>query len=483
MSELTPPTNPAIPPIGGREGPPAGAAAGAVGAVEAAVSPEGAAAGGSASTVEPQSAAAPLAAAVAAPAVAAPAIVAPGVAAPGVEPAALGAVPASEAPPPPPPASGEAAFFGVPSDAGSPPAAASLPSAPADEGRPAPPWLWPAVALGAVAVLAVASLSVALKAQQRVQQIEQELVLRQRASQDQAAQARALAQPASDAVRDAAAKIALLEARVGEVTVQRSQLEELIGSMSRTRDENVVSDIESAVRIAMQQSAVSGSVEPLVIALRQSDERLARHAQRRLDGLRRAIARDLERVRAVGTVDIATLAAKLDEALRMVDELPLLASTSAEERRVAAGERRGVARGAESEAPAASTWWPDWLASERWRAALASVWSELRALVRVTQIDRPEAMLVAPEQAFFLRENVKLRLLNARLALLARQFETARADLHSSEAWLQRYFDPASRRTKLALELTRQVAAQAHQGSVARPDETLAALAAAAAVR
>ena len=92
-------------------------------------------------------------------------------------------------------------------------------------------------------------------------------------------------------------------------------------------------------------------------------------------------------------------------------------------------------------------------------------------------------MLLAPEQAFFLRENLKLRLLNARVALLSRQFETARSDLLSAERWLQHYFDASSRRTRLALDLLRQVGAQAHAGSIVRPDDTLAALAAAAAAR
>jgi 2-dehydro-3-deoxyglucarate aldolase/4-hydroxy-2-oxoheptanedioate aldolase len=45
-------------------------------------------------------------------------------------------------------------------------------------------------------------------------------------------------------------------------------------------------------------------------------------------------------------------------------------------------------------------------------------------------------MLIAPEQAFFLRENLKLRLLNARLALLSRQFDTAQADLSDALAAL-----------------------------------------------
>jgi len=95
----------------------------------------------------------------------------------------------------------------------------------------------------------------------------------------------------------------------------------------------------------------------------------------------------------------------------------------------------------------------------------------------------PEAALVAPEQAYFLRENLKLRLLNARLALLSRQFSTVQADLVVAQAALERYFDRGSRRTTGAIELVRQVGQQARQISLPRPDDTLAALTAAAAGR
>ena len=111
------------------------------------------------------------------------------------------------------------------------------------------------------------------------------------------------------------------------------------------------------------------------------------------------------------------------------------------------------------------------------------MWGEVRALVRVTRIDHPEAALVAPEQAWFLRENLKLRLLNARLALLSRQFDTAQADLRDAVASLDRYFDRSARRVVLTADLVRQVAGQARQVSLPRPDETLAALSAAQAGR
>ena len=103
--------------------------------------------------------------------------------------------------------------------------------------------------------------------------------------------------------------------------------------------------------------------------------------------------------------------------------------------------------------------------------------------MRVTRIDMPEAMLVAPEQAFFLRENLKLRLLNARLALLSRQFDTAQSDLRDAQAALDRYFDRSTRRVAVASEGVRTVTAQARLVTVPRPDATLAAIAAASAGR
>src|SRR6185295_4673820 len=162
-----------------------------------------------------------------------------------------------------------------------------------------------------------------------------------------------MARQAQEVARDSAAKVALLEAKLAEVAIQRSQLEDLIQSLSRSRDENVLVDIDAGLRVAQQQSAITGSAEPLVAALKQADERLARYSQPRLDGVRRAIARDLDRVRAVGVADLPTLSIKLDEAVRMVDELPLL--SVAEPHKPASGAApRQVQRSAPVEASAAS---------------------------------------------------------------------------------------------------------------------------------
>lgn len=344
-------------------------------------------------------------------------------------------------------------------------------------------WWYAAVAV--LAVLAGVSMTLAWKTQQRVKAIEQELVQRLEEGRLQSSEAQLLSKQSQDSALATAAKVALLEARVAEVAIQRSQLEDLMQSLSRSRDENVLVDIDAGIRVAMQQTAITGSAEPLVAMLKQADDRLSRYDQPRLEGVRRAIARDLDRVKAVGLVDIPTLTIKLDEAVRLVDELPLLANAlprpvATQSKPVAAAAPAASAPKGTASAPQAP-WWQTW--DGGWAAVTERVWSEAKSLVRVTRIDHPEAMLLAPENAFFVRENLKLRLLNARLALLSRQFETTQSDLQVTQSTLDRYFDRSARSTVLLGQLLGQVAAQSRQVNVPKPDDTLVALAAAAAGR
>ena len=278
-----------------------------------------------------------------------------------------------------------------------------------------------------------------------------------------AAEARTLVRQTQEQERTLAARQAVLEARLGEVALQRSQLEELMQSLSRTRDENLVVDIESAIRLAQQQAQLTGSVEPLLAALRTAEQRVQRAPQARLAPVQRALARDMARIKSLPIVDTPTLLARLDELVRLADELPLANAV-------------GVAQ-----APAA----PPVARSDNplqvwWQRTLQHVLDELRGLVRVSRIDTPEAALLTPEQSYFVRENYKLLLLNARLGLLARQPEAARADLLKATNTLGKYFDASARRTRAAAELLQQTRTQMQNVELPRADETLAALAAVA---
>lgn len=337
-------------------------------------------------------------------------------------------------------------------------------------------------------VAAAGALWVALHERQRVAELEATLVQREQSMQTQAAEAALLAKQSQEIARDAVAKASLLEARVAEVAMQRGQVEELIQSFSRSRDENVLGDIDAGLRVAQRQSLITGSIEPLVTALKQADERLERASQPRLEGVRRAIARDLQRVQAAGVPDISALVIKVDEVVRAVDDLPLVATAevarSKEAPAPAAAAEKGKPRAAAS-APASApepsavvAWLQRW--GEAWARFGERVWNETRSLVRITPIVHPEAALLVPEQAYFLRANLKLRLLNARLALLSRQFDTAQSDLRASQTTIERYFDRGSRRVTIAIDLLREVTSQARQVNLPTPNETFAALTAAA---
>ncbi|MBL8328229.1 MAG: uroporphyrinogen-III C-methyltransferase [Rubrivivax sp.] len=359
-------------------------------------------------------------------------------------------------------------------------------------------------------LLALASLVWAFNLQQRLRSTEEDLARRLMDSAQQSVEARTLARQAEAVTRDLSARLSLLEARVSESTLQRTQLEELMQSLSRSRDENVLADIEAALRVSQQQAALTGSAEPLVAVLRQTDERLARMQQPRLDRVRRAALKDLERVRAAGAVDITTLTLKLDELTRLVDELPLVSAHGAQPRRegapssagadgraavtdAVAGGVAGPAGRAAASAPvpapapgAASSPAGAAMGLAAWsglRQMAAQAWAEARELIRVTRIENPEAALLAPEQAVFLRENLRLRLLNARLSLLSRQFDSAQLDMRQAQQLLDRYFDRSSRRVIAASELLKQTAAQSRQVVIPVPEATLAALSAAASGR
>jgi len=334
------------------------------------------------------------------------------------------------------------------------------------------------VALAAALLAGAGGLYYGWSAQQRVGLLEQELVRRQQASDVAATEARVLADRAQDAARDALARVSLLDARVAEAALQRTQVEQLLQKLARSRDDQVLADVDVALRLAVRHGKLLGSTEPVITALRQAEERLTLIDPLRAQPVRDALARDLVRLGDARVADVGLLAVRVDELLRQVDELPMVAL--ADPRRVAAPAPTGDA--AAEPLPEPEPLPPDagWLA---WVGAVARdvawrVWAEVRALLRVTRVDHPEALLLTSEQSHFVREGLRLRLLSARLALLARQFDLVQTDVAAASALIEQHFDAESLRVQAARAVLADIARQARAGELPNPDETLAALAA-----
>jgi uroporphyrin-III C-methyltransferase len=299
-------------------------------------------------------------------------------------------------------------------------------------------------ALWLVVVLALLAGGYAWYEQRRVtQSLRSDIAQRLTAADSAAAQARARESDLGNEMRDAQAKLALLEARVAEFQSQQASLEALYRELAPSRDELALAEVEQILVLASQQLSLGGNVQAALAGLQVADGKLARLDRPQLAPLRRALARDMDRLKAVPYVDVAGISIKLDQLIGGIDALPL-----------AKDERLPPPRTSASLAD-----------DPPWVRFLRDLWNDLRSVIRVEVSDRPAAPLITPQQSFFLRENIRLRLLSARLALLSRDERAFQADLQAASGWLKQYFDLQSKPVQAAL------ATLAQQSAVPMPGE------------
>jgi uroporphyrin-3 C-methyltransferase len=292
----------------------------------------------------------------------------------------------------------------------------------------------------ALVVLAVIVAALWLDTRGRIGATQEELARRLHEIEGESLEARTLGRQAVESLRDAQAKIGALENRLADSQNQQVALEALYQELARNRDEWQLAEIEQVLAIAQQQLQLSGNVRAALLALQLAESRLSRVDRPQFLPVRRALARDIDRLKSLPALDVPGLSLALDRLVSSVDALPLAFDERVE--RPAAGKRAAPAPPPE----------------DGFLARLGGeVWKELRQLVVVRKVDAPEPPLLPPQQAWFLRENLKLRLLNARLALLTRDEAGYREDLRVAQVWIQRYFDARARGSQNALAQLRQL--------------------------
>jgi uroporphyrin-3 C-methyltransferase len=261
-----------------------------------------------------------------------------------------------------------------------------------------------------------------LETRERLVDMQQELARRLSASDMASSENRALAKQNQEMLQALTAKTGALEAKLAEAQSQQLALESMYQELSRSRDERLLAEIEQSVSIAVQQLQFAGNVEAALIALQGADARLAAGGQAQLLPLRKLINRDIDRLKALPLADVPGISLKLEGVIGAVDILPLAFEQRARAEPLVKS-KLGVA------------------SSGFWEELGRDMWDELKQLIRVDRIDQSDPALLAPNQVFFLRENLKLRLINARLALLQRDGKTYREELRQARIWLERYFD------------------------------------------
>ncbi len=272
-----------------------------------------------------------------------------------------------------------------------------------------------------------------------------------------------------DTLREAQGKSAVVEAKLADTLGQQAQLRQLYEQMALSRGDAMLADVENAVMIATQQLQLGGNVQSALLALQDADQILSRSNQPALIGLRRHLARDIERLKAMPLNDFAAAVSRLDAVIEVADQLPLVADINLRGRSepgVIEPTRSGLLGLPERVARTSLQGWEGFI-------------SELRQLVRVQRLDQPEALLLSPDQRYFARENLRLLLLNARLNLLARNEGLFRGDIERATKALDRWFDVNQRPVASALASMRQLQSTALSLQMPSLSETAAAVRAA----
>lgn len=314
------------------------------------------------------------------------------------------------------------------------PAQTPLPAAvPARSASSTPAWSAALIALLALGVVGFQWYD----SRMQVAMLKEELARRLADGDTRNKEAITAAQEAQSRLKDYAAKVESLESGLAESQNQQVALEAMYQQLSRNSDEWALSEIEQTLTIAAQQLQLAGNVRAAILALQNADARLQRLDRPQLAPLRKVIERDIDLLRVSPFVDVVGVSLKLDNLIETAETSPL------------AMQQRPPEQAAVT--PADDT-----------RSAFArlarEIWADLRSLVRIQSVERPELPLVDPGQAFFLRENIKLRLLSARIALLQRDAKSYRSDVQAARQWLERYYDLRDRSVAAALVTLKQLA-------------------------
>ena len=324
----------------------------------------------------------------------------------------------------------------------------------------------------ALVILALGLIGLWISSRMAAGALRDETARHLKAGEVMATETRLLVKSLADTNRELQAKVTVLESKQVEAQSQQLALEQLYQDLSKNRDDWALAEIEQVLSTASQQLQLAGNVPGALIALQNADSRLSRSDKPQFIVIRRALAHDIERLKALPSLDLTGIALRLDSIIGQIDAMPLLADEkpalpATQPKKSLRPSRPDAARTVAARGGKTATIVPaepaasgsEWLYSlqDTWQSWSNEMWGEVRQLIRVRSVDTPDALLLSPGQAYYARENLKLRLLNARLALLSRNESAFRSDMIASQDTIVKYFDTRARQTQTAQALLRQV--------------------------
>ena len=195
----------------------------------------------------------------------------------------------------------------------------------------------------------------------------------------------------------------------------------------------LIAEAEYLVKLANQRLILAADVRSSLYALRAADARLREVGNPRFIPLRQSIANDIQKLNSVTEIDVISLSLKLNAIQKQIENLPLKTPLP-----------QTANRNQQPATPSEQT--------DSWQKLPATIWHDLIGLLKIQTHDEPVQPLLAPEQRFFLVQNLKLQLEQARLALINNQPVIYKDRLQQAQQWIKRYFDKENALTQSVIK-------------------------------
>ena len=228
---------------------------------------------------------------------------------------------------------------------------------------------------------------------------------------------------ANKAMQDKIAQVEeLINAKSHELVGLQSQINKVSAQANAQQPTDwLFSEADFLLNNALRKLVLDNDVDTAVSLLKLADETLAKVNNSQSAAIRSAINQDLKQLLSVAGVDQNAVMQKLSQLANTVDELPVL----------------DVNFGDDQNATKLSDSLSDWAEN-----AEKSATSFLNHFIRISPkhgADRKE--LLAPNQDIYLRENIRLRLQLAIMAVPRQQNELYKQSLEAVASWIRSYFD------------------------------------------
>lgn len=203
----------------------------------------------------------------------------------------------------------------------------------------------------------------------------------------------------------------------------RGALDKLSADLGKSRTAWMLAEAEQLMIIANHRLYLARNTRLAAVALQAADSQLKQLTDPNLLPVRKILAEEISRLESLERVDIPGLALKVHSFANMIDQLPLAQGMQFKRQEADAVEQTRATN---------------------WRQFAREVWRDFINLVRIRNTNETRKPLLPPEQQYFLRENLRLILYGAQLALLERDEAVYKQNLKAARQWIEEYYDTNS---------------------------------------